>query len=530
MASSIPPILSGQEAPSNTSSSYSTSSASDLPPRQTTTPYTPVKPEPLDDDNFFMEGLKEGASFTAVATLVATPVARYRGRPRKHLIPVESTGPRRRTQTGCLTCRKRKKKCDEAKPECKRCVANAYECEYLQKRRFESTKVLTLGRIPLQPIFGLETREDIIFWKHCIEHLGIVLTVEEGRESAFENIMVPIALNHQGLMHSLLSLASKHIAFDAPSGLKILEENPSTTIEALHERSMYHSNAARGSFRDTDTIEDNILARYGQILCFLLEALVEGSSHRPHLSAYRRLITTYTPNDAVFFSFISELFEYYIYADELVHFALDPTSHTVSDRTYPEIIQPRLIGVADGLLDYLSRTTALRDMIRGNMSVAVEAAEIDFAIRHWVPDSSSGNRPEVVGYIYKLMAYIHLLRVLYPPSETTAAIMPLPQAQKLLEAVERSLKLINSLSSRDRRQRLLLLPCFIIGTASVAQKHQDAIRIAIKTIRGYTGMRHVDNVLHVLEEIWQFMGAGEWMAVWDWPGIAHKIDVELIPA
>ncbi|ATY62767.1 C6 zinc finger domain-containing [Cordyceps militaris] len=33
-----------------------------------------------------------------------------------------------RTKTGCLTCRRRKKKCDEAKPECNNCIKGAFVC------------------------------------------------------------------------------------------------------------------------------------------------------------------------------------------------------------------------------------------------------------------------------------------------------------------------------------------------------------------------------------------------------------------
>lgn len=46
---------------------------------------------------------------------------RPRGRPRKHPIPCESENKiaKGRSKTGCITCRKRKKKCDETKPRCK---------------------------------------------------------------------------------------------------------------------------------------------------------------------------------------------------------------------------------------------------------------------------------------------------------------------------------------------------------------------------------------------------------------------------
>ena len=56
-------------------------------------------------------------------SMVPTVTKRPRGRPRKHPLPVpgEATNSlgKGRSKTGCITCRKRKKKCDEAKPGCK---------------------------------------------------------------------------------------------------------------------------------------------------------------------------------------------------------------------------------------------------------------------------------------------------------------------------------------------------------------------------------------------------------------------------
>ena len=48
-------------------------------------------------------------------------VKRPRGRPRKHPVLLEPANKitKGRSKTGCITCRKRKKKCDEAKPRCK---------------------------------------------------------------------------------------------------------------------------------------------------------------------------------------------------------------------------------------------------------------------------------------------------------------------------------------------------------------------------------------------------------------------------
>ncbi|KAJ9417925.1 hypothetical protein QL093DRAFT_2591373 [Fusarium oxysporum] len=43
--------------------------------------------------------------------------------------PIRSKA-RLRTQTGCLKCRKRRKKCDEVKPQCKGCIRNGLECTW----------------------------------------------------------------------------------------------------------------------------------------------------------------------------------------------------------------------------------------------------------------------------------------------------------------------------------------------------------------------------------------------------------------
>lgn len=54
------------------------------------------------------------------------PSKRGRGRPRKHPLPpigAQLKVTKGRSKTGCITCRRRKKKCDETKPECSFAIA-----------------------------------------------------------------------------------------------------------------------------------------------------------------------------------------------------------------------------------------------------------------------------------------------------------------------------------------------------------------------------------------------------------------------
>ncbi|KAK4140446.1 uncharacterized protein C8A04DRAFT_39902 [Dichotomopilus funicola] len=631
------------------------------------------KLEPLDDDDFCMEDLQEAPS-PPTPTLLGhlqgdldgPKLKRPRGRPRKHpLLPhlTANKVTKGRSKTGCLTCRKRKKKCDEAKPRCMNCEKNAVVCEgYPEKQIWKSGKEKAeeerlKGRgfpsITMRPLFhGLETAEDRIFWKHYNEHLSTVLTVEGEHKNAFKDMMIPIAVKHQGLMHSILSLASKHLDLETPYGLNILKTNPSTTAHALKERSLYHHHQSRLKFYHdiestnvTSNTDDKTLvaARYGQMLCFLLEALVEGSprgEHRLHLSGYRNLVSTSPPEDSDFLSFIAEIFQYHIYADGLIHAAVKKNTLDAPLPSIPTVHQPRLIGVADGLLGFLPQITAIRNRIRSKVMAQVDVAvdyedlypayDLDCAIQEWTPQWPPGDNRDQVSLLYKQMLWIYLNRAIYlpvssPPSSmassaaslsfihssashgrpppsavntppksastsrasspklTSSALGPIPKSSRpnsrlgpfsrpqhnpvtstsnshvtqsgetaaaggsraespppvrrppdldpdLTHAVEESLALLESFKPSDPCQTLLLLPCFLIGTACFSPSQQKRARTALKIVRGYTGLRNADRAGEVLDEVWRLMEAGEWIAAWDWPGIAERLNLDFIPA
>jgi hypothetical protein len=81
------------------------------------------KLEPIDDvDMADLVDAKENiVSETPSAESTPAQPKRPRGRPRKHPKPTPESMAKvakGRSKTGCITCRKRKKKCDETKPGC----------------------------------------------------------------------------------------------------------------------------------------------------------------------------------------------------------------------------------------------------------------------------------------------------------------------------------------------------------------------------------------------------------------------------
>ncbi|KAF1810956.1 trimeric LpxA-like protein [Eremomyces bilateralis CBS 781.70] len=55
-----------------------------------------------------------------------------------------------RTKTGCHTCRKRKKKCDEQKPECANCLRGGFTCEGYASKPTATMRTQPLTKAPLQ--------------------------------------------------------------------------------------------------------------------------------------------------------------------------------------------------------------------------------------------------------------------------------------------------------------------------------------------------------------------------------------------
>ncbi|RWA10435.1 hypothetical protein EKO27_g4675 [Xylaria grammica] len=605
---------------------------------------TVPKIEPVDDDCFRMDEVQE-APRTSVPRQGQPKTKRPRGRPRKHpLTPqvVNSKIAKGRSKTGCITCRKRKKKCDEAKPRCLNCEKNAVVCEgYHEKTIWKSgrekleeerQRKQSLPHITLQPIFrGVETAEDHIFFGHYINHLSSVLTVEGQHRNAFKDMLLQMAIEHVGLMHSILSLASTHIDFETPYGSKLLSSNPKVDLPSLMARSQFHHSAAMdhllawGKSEAAPEQKANLAPRYGQMLCLMLQTAADGShngAHRVHLRAYKSLIQENPPPNKAFTTFITEFFQYRVFADELIWYPEKATARLATEDWEPwtEIEPARLIGVGDGLFHYFAKITTIRNEIRANMVAKIrpvisaalfyQASNINRAICEWAPTWPTGDNRDRVSLLYKQMMWIYLYRTINPPLppnegedevvrsffraadptlggavfRTSLAIgstgagdgsgtLPLSPASsqpcsttrsprpsgalptisdrrpssgslratppslangdtpppvvqyprnhgEISLAVDESLAILDSFKPSDPVQTLLLVPCLVVGCAAFAPAQQERVRAAIRTVRGYTGLRNCDRAAELLEQVWWFMAHADWKSAWDWQGVA----------
>ncbi|KAL2063919.1 hypothetical protein VTL71DRAFT_4413, partial [Oculimacula yallundae] len=534
------------------------------------------KLEPIEDDVVDIDmsdfprisTMKDSVVPKTTSSTTPTLVKRPRGRPRKHPKPTAeslSKAAKGRSKTGCITCRKRKKKCDEAKPGCLNCEKNSVTCEgYPEKTIWKSGKEkaeearirrpgsLTLSTVQLPFLInGLETEGDRVFLQHYISRLSIIFTLEGEQDSAFRNILLPMAQQHSGLMHSILALSSKHIDYTSAYGQKVLADHPSLDVETLEARSQFHEAEAMKELlgQPTDSTVAPLERKapspaiYAQMICLVLQTLSDpnpNGQHRVHLEHYQRLIQENPPEEGESMKFIHEFFQYHIHADQLIFY---PENGFQSQYMSPAdewnlpstVLQPsavRLLGVFDGLFLYMSKITNIRNRIRYNLERHIDpvldysnlhaAAEIDAGIREWTPAWEAGDHRDNAGLLYRQMMWIYLWRSVFPPQTTNWKVDP-----KITSAVNDGIALLSRFGPRDPSQTLILAPAFVIGCAAFEVEQREPIRKAIKTVKAYMEYKNTDTALEVLEEVWRLMDAKD-ESSWDWQAIASRMQMDFL--
>jgi hypothetical protein len=392
----------------------------------------------------------------------------------------------------------------------------------------------------LTPIIpGVDCLPDRIFFKHYCFRLSAVLIVEESRRNPFKDLLLPIAVQHPGLMHSILALSGTHINWQEEYGKALLAEHPGIGQNILSNRARYHRDEALRYFnadverQQRGIIQESLyLARYGQILCFLIQSIghaVATGEHRIHLRAYHTLIQENRP-DGPFMDFIEEFFQFHQTLDDLVRHPqaeiyAQPRAahHHMSQLTSNKPQTIGLLGVRDGLFLLMSRITNLRNMIRSSIEsgstpiVGSEAlyiaTEIDADVREWQPSLPAKEFYYRAGILYKQMTWIYLWLTIYPPQSTSWV-----PSWRITAAVKHGIDLLASFPASDQVQTLLLPPAFVIGCAAFDAAHRGPVRTAIQKIRGFTGLKNADQALGILERIWGYMDksderSGDWQAV-----------------
>ncbi|KAF2878079.1 fungal-specific transcription factor domain-containing protein [Massariosphaeria phaeospora] len=458
---------------------------------------------------------------------------RGRGRPRIYppRSPTTSKNAKARSKTGCTTCRKRKKKCDETKPFCMSCQKNNIHCEGYRpievwksgkERAAEARKMSSDVAFQLPPLMeGVENDLDRLLLQHFASRVSNVLSLHGDETNPFTRVLLPMALKHEGLMHSVLCLSASHLCSLNPS-------------QAYEDRQAFHRGKAlhllnqdlarqKAGQEGTMIFEDSNVA---QILVHLLHSICDGNTsgeYRMHMVAAKQIAMTQKSKDPEFQCLFDEFFYYHWIASEIT--SLDGTEvPMMDDFNLPFQVNPEtaaLIGVSDGLFGFISKISNLRRRIRSRIDnqlnpamdyeALLAAHAIDTGLRGWVCPQAPNTPRYAVSMLYRQATWVYLYR-------TTKDSHPHPFIKA---AVDDGIRYIKDLPADGAVQSNVLLPLFLLGCSAFEEAQRMEINFAFNGLMKSTGLGNIHFAKEVVDRIWELMDAED-PESWDWEKFIHS--------
>ncbi|KAL6693529.1 fungal-specific transcription factor domain-containing protein [Trichoderma pleuroticola] len=235
-----------------------------------------------------------------------------------------------RFKTGCLSCRLRKKKCDEVKPRCRACCRNNLECQWpdlsggtsqpnsgstsasrrpvvprlpiVQAETLSSSPISTALRrqspthdLPIPGTACTLTQASGTLLRHYFEHTAGLLCTSPPTKCPFITVVLPLAYTDELLMHTVLALSGTHLE------CRQSRWNPGSVgsgdLEMQRVTALHYQNTISGLRRellDFDSANDRQQARLLLILIIAChyEAISgnKGGMMLQHLRASRELV------------------------------------------------------------------------------------------------------------------------------------------------------------------------------------------------------------------------------------------------
>ncbi|KAH8702930.1 fungal-specific transcription factor domain-containing protein [Phaeosphaeriaceae sp. PMI808] len=222
-----------------------------------------------------------------------------------------SRPPHSRTRAGCLTCRSRKKKCDEGKPRCAGCRRNMLDCKWPSgvracNNRYELDPITRIGQHTsggiYQPLATIPVSSDsacgltphsMMFLRHYLRYTVPCFAMTPMKDNPFATLLLPLGYLDDLLMHSLLAFGGAHLSHKIPNSSEI------ATATTLH-----YSRMIKGLQLEFAQLNGNDLQKKERLLRILLVVChyevvsgdVQGAMFN-HLRASRQLVLSFLDSE-----------------------------------------------------------------------------------------------------------------------------------------------------------------------------------------------------------------------------------------
>ncbi|KNG91367.1 Zn(II)2Cys6 transcription factor [Aspergillus nomiae NRRL 13137] len=411
-----------------------------------------------------------------------------------------------RSRTGCLTCRRRKKKCDERHPICSGCNRNQLPCEWVSNelvsktRRPRCRRQLAVTQLPHEaqkmvnvfaiPKPGMVQR----LLSHFIDHSPRWLSTRTGkRRSDFLQYLLP-AVSQNLLVHNcVLMIASADLAKYCRGDVEVRAVAVEYYGKAV--------SALQGSLNEelTAVAAYNLPGSDYTPLAVLLLCLHECQNFTnstrivPHLNAAAALLLRRlhdTPDDLPLRSFLFELFCYYFSLVAFSHgsrLSLSQASAIFSSPIVTQYLQQgNVMGTSQRLFMCIFRISMLAEKVASERQFHDSPARTELTglaqqLITWqleLPPRTDADiawlNDAITSELYRLACLIYIKKVLDPALSDDS-----PPIQALVIAFADNL---GHLPPDAPSNNILCWPLVVAGLSAVESTHQRAISIRLGQI------------------------------------------------
>ncbi|KAI4843504.1 hypothetical protein E4T44_06701 [Aureobasidium sp. EXF-8845] len=479
----------------------------------------------------------------------SSPPMRAKPEPVDSLSPSTSVELHRRSKTGCKTCRRRKKKCDEARPGCQNCAKNNILCGGYEMRKpwrkgaRSRNSALIIPELP-HIISAVDDPLDSQLLSYLITHASSALNIYSEAHNPFDGCILDAALANAGLMHSLLCLSASCLLAHqpAPAPEIVHRHNHHFDQAVVTLRQGVESHASRTSTQS----EDCILL---QTILLAQEAIVTRKlqgSYRCHLFATQQLLDSFGHLSADVRNFARQFLLYHNLANAIS--CLDPVNHLPILPEQTQTVGPQstfsdscVDGILHGLLDPILRTRQVRDGVRfyrrthdsrwfKDERLLSLAMEVETQLRTWQSGLPMNTPQYWTSLAYRQGAYVYLYRTIRPSAPGPELAQVVGEGLSYISLALRKVTK-NGTAGGSWVCGVLLPPLFLLGCAAWDSLQRQAVVDNLEDLHTCNQRIGIVHGRTILEQVWSRMDAAEQGAdddAWDWESVMKDSDMDVL--
>lgn len=483
----------------------------------------------------------------------------------------------RRSRKGCITCRQRRKRCDEGKPTCENCVRVNVACEYAvptqvpcKKRRVKDKHTTPEVLSPMcdawdgldflhmqgpsmemQPLFQSSTpafalsnpvtSEQRFLLSYYIHTFVPTFSVVASSTAYHLSLYVPMALQSIGVLNGVLACAASHLA---------------KSSDNEHRAAQYHSTASMHQMLAQDYLKDCVNSGLSEArqsdetiaVLMLLVALETqngsiGSKWQKQLLCAGRIIAARGgPKHFINAGWESKaVFGHFLYHDccsmimnGILNSTDEPITTHLSTRTpdWTSLCEPDslevdlvsdadpLMGLASSLFTRIRRISRLRELAPNSPERLSLFATLNQEISNWCVqrDHAAGTPVNGLDLAAQLdlisLAETYRLGALILLYRTSASHRPsLPKIAKQI------MGFVARIPDGNQVESGLPFPLFMAGGELVDWEDMQACARKLAGIKQRTKILNIQGVEEVLESVWRCRLNGE---IKDWTDVLKE--------